>query len=246
MYRVFALDPAVAWVSLTPCLNTGNGCRPAVIVRVLCQPLRLTGFLARGLAGQGVAVLLVVSVTPLRRESQTTMPTLPLFLFPHFVSPPNAHSVGLLHELRRKPKKNQTAKNSQLFYSTTRRKANFTSASYGQFQVGRDNRWNDFENFLADMGECSEGMTIERKDNDGNYSPENCIWATRSDQAKNTRRTRFVEHNGITLPVRDWERKLGFSRGAIQRRLESGWSNYDALTSPIQPGKSKKRRLECL
>ena len=75
---------------------------------------------------------------------------------------------------------------------------------YGAKGITVCERWLDFKNFFEDMGLCPEGMTLERINNDGNYEPENCQWATRKAQSRNTRRNTFFTRNGQTKCAAEW------------------------------------------
>lgn len=95
--------------------------------------------------------------------------------------------------------------------------------------------WLSFENFYADMGPRPfPNAEIERKDNNGNYEPGNCVWATRRQQMRNTRRVRRLTLNGITLSLPDWADKLGMTRHTLRTRLNKlGWSVERALSEPL-------------
>ena len=74
---------------------------------------------------------------------------------------------------------------------------------YGARGITMCDRWRDsFENFLADMGEKKNGMTIERIDNNGNYEPSNCRWATALEQGQNKRNTIRIDHDGKSYSLR--------------------------------------------
>lgn len=96
-------------------------------------------------------------------------------------------------------------------------------------------RWADFAAFYADMGPRPEGGTLERIDNNGNYEPRNCRWATRAEQAGNTRRNRPLTLNGRTALLADWARETDMSPQTISLRIDRlGWSVEKALTTPLR------------
>lgn len=96
-------------------------------------------------------------------------------------------------------------------------------------------RWNSFANFLDDMKtRPSPKHSIDRIDNNGPYSPENCRWATSAEQARNKRTNVFYTHDAITLCLTDWSKLTGIKRETLKERLRRGWSIIDALSTKVQ------------
>jgi hypothetical protein len=95
--------------------------------------------------------------------------------------------------------------------------------NYGGRGVKVCERWNNFENFLADMGpRPSPKHQIERIDNDGDYEPGNCRWATRIEQANNRRNNHFITMGGRTLSIADWARKIDFPYKELRALVDYG------------------------
>lgn len=102
---------------------------------------------------------------------------------------------------------------------------------YGGRGIQVCERWNNFENFLADMGDRpSPKHSIDRQDNDGNYSPENCWWVLSETQGNNKRNNRHLTLNGVTKTVMQWSRESGIHHDAIYGRLRAGATDAEALT----------------
>jgi hypothetical protein len=102
--------------------------------------------------------------------------------------------------------------------------------NYGGRGVEVCDRWFEFENFLKDMGERPEGKTIDRKDVNGNYEPDNCRWATAEQQNNNRRTSRFIEFEGREQTLAQWARELGVTPQCLTMRLRV-WPKQRALTS---------------
>jgi len=108
-------------------------------------------------------------------------------------------------------------------------------SNYGGRGIKVCDRWDHFEKFLADMGKRpSQRHTLERKNNHGPYSPENCIWADRQVQARNTRRNRYITANGETLLLCQWAERLGVRASVIVNRCDYyGWTEAEAVLTPL-------------
>lgn len=103
-------------------------------------------------------------------------------------------------------------------------------ARYGGRDIRVCARWQDsFLDFLADMGERPPGLTLERKNNDGNYEPNNCIWADRFKQAVNKSNTRVAILGGEEFSADSACRKLGISRSIVGVLMANGKTVNEAI-----------------
>jgi hypothetical protein len=94
-------------------------------------------------------------------------------------------------------------------------------------------RWHVFENFFADVGKRPDRFhTIDRIRNDGPYAPDNWRWATRTTQARNSRRVRMVTIKGVTKPLTMWAEQAGLWPGTLWTRLKREWPMEKLLQSP--------------
>src|SRR6476659_2464041 len=109
---------------------------------------------------------------------------------------------------------------------------------YGGRGISVCEKWHRFSAFFADMGpRPSPRHSIDRIDNDGNYEPGNCRWATPIEQRRNSSTSRLLTRDGRTLTAAEWSAELGLARGAVGRRIRrDGWAATDALAPKRRPG----------
>lgn len=95
-------------------------------------------------------------------------------------------------------------------------------AHYGGRGIKVCKRWQSFRMFFRDMGNRPTGATLERKNNNGNYTPSNCVWASLLKQANNRQNNRHITYQGETLTVAQWAKKLKVKYSTLYMRLYRG------------------------
>ena len=137
--------------------------------------------------------------------------------------------------------KNKASKTYTIWRSMKDRCSNSNNKGY-KYYGGRgityDPTWENFENFLKDMGECPKNMSIERKDVNGIYCKSNCIWADTKTQNRNKRNTVYLNYKNETLSLGEWSEKLNIHTSTIHSRLRRGWDTYRTLSTAIRKKRS--------
>lgn len=131
---------------------------------------------------------------------------------------------------------------TRLYHIWAKMKARCVSPSdraydrYGGRGITICDEWLSFEPFekWALENGCSSELTLDRKNNNLGYSPENCRWATPKQQANNTRKNRVIECNGVSHTLAEWADITGIRPMTIAYRLDAGWDVEAALFSPVR------------
>ena len=108
---------------------------------------------------------------------------------------------------------------------------------YGGRGITICKQWQSFEQFFSDMGECPEGLTIDRINNNKGYSPNNCRWATYKEQQNNRRDNRLFTYKDKTMTATQWAETVGLTCRQLIRRIDRDWSFEEAINTPMfKPG----------
>lgn len=119
--------------------------------------------------------------------------------------------------------------------SRTRSGTHVNFKNYGGRGITVCERWKKYENFLADMGRRpSPKHSLDRKDNDKGYDPDNCRWATIFEQNRNTRGNHRITIRGETKTLAEWMEIAGRKAKTFQNRIQRGMSEENALFAPLQ------------
>lgn len=109
-----------------------------------------------------------------------------------------------------------------------------TFGQYGGRGINVCDKWQQFEGFYEDMGNKPAGLSLERCDVNGDYTPENVVWADAKTQANNRRSNVILEHAGKKQTMQQWCDELGLKIGTVWARLNRGWSTDKALTQEVR------------
>ncbi|KKM19299.1 hypothetical protein LCGC14_1657070 [marine sediment metagenome] len=119
---------------------------------------------------------------------------------------------------------------------------------YGARGIKVCERWHDIRNFIEDMNDTfRKYLQIERIDNDGDYTPNNCKWGTRSEQALNRHTCHKITFQGRTMSISEWSKETGIKYNCLSSRiLNQGMSPEEALTRPVLTHEESARNaLKC-
>lgn len=114
--------------------------------------------------------------------------------------------------------------------------------NYGGRGITVCERWrNSYSNFLGDMGQKpSPKHSIERINNEGDYEPSNCCWATQKAQCRNKRNNHKITHEGTTLCLGAWAEKLGMNYMTLYSRIRKGWTISESINTPVIAGRKTR------
>lgn len=117
--------------------------------------------------------------------------------------------------------------------------------NYGGRGIRVCDRWQDFSAFLEDMGpRPGKGYTVDRIDNNKNYEPGNCRWATRAQQSRNSRQVKPVTWNGETLPLGDWADRFGVPLERLRTRVSRGMDVESAANAIKKAGRYNQKQAK--
>lgn len=107
--------------------------------------------------------------------------------------------------------------------------------NYGGRGIKVAERWHDVAEFIKDVGvPTTPKHQIDRVDNNGDYSPDNWRWSTPSEQRMNMRTNRVLEIDGVSKTITAWARQNRLSPSMVFTRIHRGWSEIEAVTSPVR------------
>lgn len=101
--------------------------------------------------------------------------------------------------------------------------------NYGGRGIQVCEEWRDFRSFMRDMGECPDGLQIDRIDNDKGYEPGNCRWVTCELNNRNRRDNRILTVDGVSKTIAEWAAEKGIRPNVIATRLSRGWDEHRAV-----------------